>query len=158
MTSLEISHFTEAVGHFATGVVVVTAMGEDGPQGFTCQTFSSLSLEPLLVSFAARSQSSSWPRIRDIGDLAINILASDQESLARGFATSASDKFAGISWRNGSNGAPLLEGTLASIEGTILDLASYGDHDIAIVAPQKFEVRPGVPLLYFRGGFGQFVS
>jgi len=146
------------VGHFATGVVVVTAMGEDGPLGFTCQSFGSLSLDPILVSFSARSASNSWPGIRDSGLLAVNVLSAQQEAVARVFAESALDKFEGISWSHGGNGAPLLDGALARLEGRLVETATYGDHDIAIVAVDRGETLDGAPLLYYRGGFGTFTS
>lgn len=155
MSSLEISRFKETLGHFATGVVVVTAKGPLGPVGFTCQTFGSLSLEPMLVSFAAKSQSTSWPQIRDAQHLCINILSFEQESVARTFAQSGADKFAGIGWTPGANGAPVLEGTLAHLEGTVADVMTHGDHDICVVAVSSIATSPGEPLLYFRGGFSK---
>lgn len=155
MNSLEIAHFKEVLGHFATGVVVVTAQTSDGPAGFTCQTFGSLSLEPMLISFAASAVGNSWSRIRGHGSVALNILSSEQETLARVFAQSGADKFAGIGWSVGDpGGAPLLEGALAHLSGKIIDIASHGDHDIAVVEVQHAVSHPGEPLIYYRGGFG----
>ena len=65
----------DAIGAFASGVVVVTAYGPDGPIGFTCQSFSSLSLDPPLVNFSPARTSSSWPRIREVGRFCVNVLA-----------------------------------------------------------------------------------
>src|SRR6185295_6100146 len=65
--SVEGAAMREVLGHFATGVVVVTAAAADGPLGFTCQSFGSLSLEPPLVSLAPARTSSTWPRIREVG-------------------------------------------------------------------------------------------
>ncbi len=156
MAAIDELHYREVVGHFATGVVVVTAFGENGPLGFTCQCFGSLSVDPILVSFAARTSSSSWPQIARIGALAVNVLAADQEALARVFATSGADKFAEVPWQKGVNGAPLLAGALAHLEGMTLSVTTHGDHDIAVVAVEHVESFSGSPLVYYRGTFGSF--
>ncbi|HUV57322.1 MAG TPA: flavin reductase family protein [Acidimicrobiales bacterium] len=154
MDSLEIAHFKEVLGHFVTGVVVVTGGSPGGPAGFTCQTFGSLSLEPMLISFAATSKGSSWSRVRGGGVVGLNILASEQEALARVFAQSGADKFAGVGWTTGPGGSPMLDGALAHLEGRIVDVVSYGDHDIVVVAVDFAASHPGEPLIYYRGGFG----
>jgi flavin reductase (DIM6/NTAB) family NADH-FMN oxidoreductase RutF len=158
VSGLDVARFKEVVGHFATGVVVVTALGERGPAGFTCQSFGSLSLEPTLVSFAAATQSNSWPQIRTASRLAINVLGVHQEALARLFATSVPDKFDGLAWSPGVTGAPVLEGTLASIEGEIVSVSAHGDHDLAVVAVTHAETHEGTPLVYYRRGFGSFLA
>lgn len=153
MSALDVAHFKEVLGRYATGVVVVTAMTPDGPAGFTCQTFGSLSLEPMLISFAAKTLSNSWPKIRDVGVVGVNVLRDDQESLARMFATSGVDKFANVAWTPGVNGAPLLAGALATLEGRVEVVATYGDHDVVVVAVDEARTEAGEPLVYYRGGF-----
>ena len=154
MSSLEIAHFKEVLGHFATGVAVVTAMTPDGPAGFTSQTFGSLSLEPMLVSFAASDSGNSWSRVYPIGLVAVSVLSDAQEDLARVFATTGIDKFEGVAWSPAPRGSPLLEGALAHLEGEILSVSSHGDHDVAVVGVDFAESHAGFPLLYYRGGFG----
>jgi len=156
MSSLDVAHFKEVLGHFVTGVVVVTAIGPDGPAGFTCQTFGSLSLDPALVSFAANRAGHSWPVVHASGVVAISVLESDQEVVARVFAASGTNKFDGIGWTPSPNGAPYLDGALAHIDGRIVDVNAYGDHDIAVVAVEHCISHPGGPLLYYRGGFTVF--
>jgi flavin reductase (DIM6/NTAB) family NADH-FMN oxidoreductase RutF len=156
MDAVDREHFKEVVGHFATGVTIVTACDGDTPVGFTCQSFSSLSLEPLLIGFAAQRASSTWPRVRAAGSLAVNILDAQSEALARTFATSGADKFAGVSFQLGSNGAPLLEVALATVTAEIEAVHEAGDHDYVIARVQSVGSRHGAPLLYFRGGFGSF--
>jgi flavin reductase (DIM6/NTAB) family NADH-FMN oxidoreductase RutF len=151
---LQIEHFKEAVGHFATGVVVVTAISNDRPVGFTCQTFGSLSIDPLLVSFSARTSSRTWPKIRETGRLALNILSDDQQALARNFATSAVNKFEDVAWTKAPNGAPFLDGSLARLEGVVKQIGIYGDHDLAVVEIDYCETSPGLPLIYYRGDYG----
>src|SRR5438270_13507717 len=106
------------LGRFCTGVTIITAVdGADGPAGFTCQSFASLSLDPPLVSFSVARTSRSWPRIRRSGAFCANILSADQEGLCRRFATSGVDKFSGVDWHPGpATGSPPLNGSLAWVE------------------------------------------
>jgi flavin reductase (DIM6/NTAB) family NADH-FMN oxidoreductase RutF len=155
VSSLDIAHFKEVVGHYVTGVVVVTAATEGGPAGFTCQTFGSLSLEPILISFAAKSAGESWSRVKHADAVAVNILGSEQEALARVFATSGIDKFEGVGWSDGPRGTPLLDGAIAHLEGALLSATTHGDHDVVVVAVDFVASHPGSPLVYYRGGFGE---
>ena len=154
MSSLDIAHYKEVVGHYATGVVVITAMTGEGPVGFTCQTFSSLSLDPILISFAAESAGNSWQKIRRAEAVGFNMLAADQVNLARVFATSGIDKFADAPWTKAPHGSPLLGGALAHLEGQILSVTTHGDHDFAVVTIDYVQADAGSPLLYYRGDFG----
>jgi len=153
VSSPEVLGYKDVVGHFATGVAVVTAATPDGPTGFTCQTFGSLSLAPMLITFSAYSAGHSWPRARDVGVIAVSVLSSDQEALARVFATSGVDKFSDITWSPGPGGSPLLDGALAHFEGRILGVSTHGDHDQVVATVDFAEAHPGRPLLYYRGGF-----
>jgi 3-hydroxy-9,10-secoandrosta-1,3,5(10)-triene-9,17-dione monooxygenase reductase component len=156
VSSIDVARFKEVLGHFATGVAVVTAATPSGPVGFTCQSFGALSLEPMLVSFSAVTVSNSWPKARDVGIVGVNILSSEQEAIARVFGRSGDDKFAGIGWTPGPGGAPLLDDALAHVEGRIEYVTSQGDHDIVVMAAQYVLSHHGAPLVFFRGGFGSF--
>jgi 3-hydroxy-9,10-secoandrosta-1,3,5(10)-triene-9,17-dione monooxygenase reductase component len=147
------AHFKEVLGHYVTGIVIVTAMTPEGPAGFTCQTFGSLSIDSALVFFAAITTSPSWQRVREAGVVGINILANDQEHLARGFAVSGVDKFAGVSWVGAPNGSPFLDGAHAHLEGTIREVTNHGDHDIIVAELDYAATQPGEPLVYYRGGY-----
>ena len=110
-------HYRATLGHFCSGITVVTASGDDGPAGMTCQSFCSLSLDPPLILVCPGKGSSSWPRIAPVGSFAVNVLAEDQEELCRGFAAKGGDKFAGIGWSPGPiTGSPVIAGSLAWIE------------------------------------------
>ena len=99
----------EVLGHFASGVTVVTAVTDDGPIGFTCQSFSSLSLDPPLVAFAPARTSQTWARLREIGQFCVNVLAEGQDDLSQRFARSGPDKFDGVPWTPSPHGNPVLE-------------------------------------------------
>ena len=145
----------DVLGHFASGVVVVTAAGPDGPLGFTCQSFTSLSLDPALVSFAPSRTSSTWPRIRDVGAFCVNVLAADQQHLSAGFARSGVDKFAGVGWQPGPHDAPVLDGACAWIGCTLWREYDGGDHTIAVGRVLDLGADPArLPLLYYRGRYG----
>ncbi|MCW2984326.1 MAG: hsaB 3 [Conexibacter sp.] len=155
---IEPAVFRRVLGHFPTGVAVVTAIDEDGvPAGLAVGSFSSVSLDPPLVSFAATRTSSSFAGIRTASSFAVNILSSSQEDLCRRFATPGIDKFAGIDWHPGLTGAPLLEGVVAWVDCEFEAVHEAGDHYIALgrvlalEAPSQAE-----PLVFLRGGYGRF--
>lgn len=154
VSSLDIEHYKEVVGHYVTGVVVITAISDGVPVGFTCQTFNSLSLDPILISFAAVSTGTSWPKVRRADAVGFNMLAADQVDVARVFATSGIDKFAGVTWTEAPHGSPLLRGAIAHLEGQILSVTTHGDHDFAVVAIDFVQADAGNPLLYYRGDYG----
>lgn len=145
----------EVLGRFCSGITVVTAMTEDGPIGFTCQSFASLSLEPPLVSFAPGRTSTTWPRIREAGNFCVNVLSEGQEDISNAFARSGTDKFANVAWEPGPSGAPVLEGALAWADCTIWEEYDGGDH--TIVAALVHELDEGdsdEPLVFYRGRYG----
>lgn len=150
--------FREVLGHFATGVTIVTAMEGTEPVGFTCQAFTSLSLDPPMVALAPGKSSTSWPRIAEAGSFCVNILADDQEALGRDFAVSGGDKFTGVGWRPASKGAPVLDGVLAWVECDLELTHDAGDHELVVGRVRDMGVRRGSPLVYYRGGFGRFES
>jgi flavin reductase (DIM6/NTAB) family NADH-FMN oxidoreductase RutF len=156
--SVEKAEFRAVLGHFASGVVLVTGMHNGSPTGLTCQSFFSLSLDPPLVAMAPGKTSTSWPRASSTGNICVNVLAADQEGLAMVFATTGADKFEGVGWSPGANGAPRLHGVLAWIECTIADTHDAGDHHLIVGRVSAVEMGSGRPLLFYRGGFGSFES
>lgn len=156
MSSIDVARFKEVLGHFATGVAVITAATPDGPVGFTCQTFGALSLEPTLISFSAVSASNSWPRARAVGVVGVNILSSGQEELARVFGTSGTEKFVAVPWSPGPDGSPLIDGALAHLEGRVEFVTTKGDHDIVVAAVVHAQHHQGEPLVFYRGRYGGF--
>ncbi|CRK53782.1 Oxidoreductase [Rhodococcus sp. RD6.2] len=149
----------QVMGHFCTGVAVITAHDGERPLGFTCQSVVSLSLEPPFVSFCPTKTSTSWPLLREARHLCINVLAHDQKAIASGFARSGADKFAGVSWSPAPNGAPALDGTLARIDATLEVEHDAGDHTIVIARITDLTADiERQPLLFFKGGFGDFAA
>jgi flavin reductase (DIM6/NTAB) family NADH-FMN oxidoreductase RutF len=155
--SVDASEFRAVLGHFASGVVLVTGMHDDRPAGFTCQSFFSLSLAPPLVALAPGKSSTSWPRLSNAGRMCVNVLAEEQEGMAMTFAVTEADKFAGVGWSPGTNGAPRLHGSLAWIDCAVKDVYDAGDHYLVVAEVEALEMGSGKPLLFYRGGFGGFV-
>jgi flavin reductase (DIM6/NTAB) family NADH-FMN oxidoreductase RutF len=145
----------EVLGHFASGVTVVTAVTEDGPAGFTCQSFSSLSLDPPLVAFAPARTSRTWPKLRAIGRFCVNVLAEGQDDVSQNFARSGADKFAGVPWSPSAHGSPVLDGVVAWIDGELWAEYDGGDHSIVVARVLDLGADPDRrPLLFHRGAYG----
>ena len=145
----------EVLGHFASGVTVVTAIAPDGPIGFTCQSFSSLSLDPPLVAFAPSRASTTWPRLRAAGRFCVNVLAEEQSDLSQAFARSGTDKYAGVSWAPSPHGSPMLDGVVAWIDSELWAEYDGGDHTIVVARVLDLGADPGrSPLVFHRGGYG----
>lgn len=154
-TPIDSTHLRHVLGHFASGIVVITAMTPDGPAGFTCQSFSSLSLDPPLVSFSPARTSSTWPRIRRIGRFCVNVLADDHRDVSTAFARSGADKYLGVAWSPAPSGAPRLDGVVAWIDCALHDEFPGGDHTIVVGRVRSLEAEPDLaPLLFHRGAYG----
>jgi flavin reductase (DIM6/NTAB) family NADH-FMN oxidoreductase RutF len=149
----------QAVGAFTTGVTVVTTCDDSGARyGLTANSFASVSLEPPLVLFCVSHQAPSLDGFHRSRHFAINVLAADQEEIAKRFARPAEDKFAGLDWRVGIFGAPLLDRCIAHIECTFEHHHPSGDHDIVIGRVHRVRVYQGEPLIFHRSRFGTVVS
>lgn len=150
--------YRQVLGHFPTGVTVITAAPDDGPVGLAVGSFSSVSLDPPLVAFFPSRASSSWPRIEATGSFCVNILGVDQEDVCRRFASKDADKFEGLGWRPAGSGSPLLDGVLAWIDCDIEATTEAGDHFYVLGRVRELEVgtADAGPLVFFRGGYGRF--
>ncbi|CAH9413755.1 Putative oxidoreductase [Streptomyces globisporus] len=149
--------FRRVLGHFASGVTVVTARDADGPTGFACQSFASLSLDPPLVTFMVARTSTTWPRIARAGVFCVNILGAEQGALCRGFAVSGADKFAGVAYGEApATGSPLLDSVPAWIDCRVHAVHTGGDHLIVVGRVEALGAEEqGEPLLFHRGAFGR---
>jgi 3-hydroxy-9,10-secoandrosta-1,3,5(10)-triene-9,17-dione monooxygenase reductase component len=145
----------DVLGHFASGVTIVTATTEGGPIGFTCQSFSSLSLDPPLVVIAPARTSTTWPRLREIGRFCVNVLAEEQTELSQNFARSGVDKFAGVPWTRSRHGSPVLADVVAWIDCELWAEYDGGDHTIVAARVLDLGADPDRrPLLFHRGAYG----
>ncbi|TQS26191.1 flavin reductase family protein [Microbispora sp. KK1-11] len=158
--ALDAEGFRRALAMHAAGVVVITAQSDGVPVGLTATSFSSVSLDPPLVSFYVDQASTTWPSLRSADHFAVNVLASDQAELAARFARKGVDRFAEPTrWRPGPLGAPLLEGVAAHLICLPYETVEVGDHILVVGLVAEADVGgPGRPLLYHRGRFGRFTA
>ncbi|WP_191906559.1 flavin reductase family protein [Microbacterium lushaniae] len=156
--SIDPQQFRDVLGHYPTGVSVITALSAAGePMAMVVGTFTSVSLDPPLVAFLPNRTSTSFARLKDASRFAVNILAHDQEELVRRLARSDPRKMDDENWRLSPAGNPVLDGVVAVIECDLSSVAEAGDHYIVIGAvTDLYTERPTVPLLFFRGGYGEF--
>ncbi len=148
--------FRDVLGRFCTGVTVVTSTSGGRPVGMTCQSFSSVSLDPPLVLFCPAKTSRAWPLIQRAGFFCVNLLAHDQLELSNGFARKGADKFAGVPWRPSATGAPLLEGVLGWVDCTVYAVHEAGDHYVVIGRVMDLGVEEAPhPLLFYQGRYAR---
>ena len=154
------ARFRAVLGHFPTGVTVVTARSEDEPVGLTIGSFTSVSLDPPLVGFLPGRASVSWPLIERAGRFCVNVLAADQGDHCWTFAKDAvgDDRFVGLSWRSSPFGSPILDGVVAWIDCTVHQVIEAGDHYFVLGLVHELEIErvDMAPLLFFQGKLGRF--
>lgn len=157
-TALGPAGFRYVLGHFCTGVAVVTALHRGQPVGMTIQSLTSVSLTPPLVSICPAKASASWPCIKSAGVFCVNILRDEQEVVSRVFAAKGGDRFEDVRWRRApGTGSPLLDDVLAWIDCRIQAEHDAGDHVITVGRVLGLGARSrGRPLLFYRGGYGAF--
>ena len=152
-TAFDSRAYRDTMGQFCTGVAIVTGNDTGDLVGFAAQSFVSLSLEPPLIAVCPAKTSTSWPRIRSLGNFAVNVLAADQQAVSDTFAQAG--KAAEMGWSIQATGAPILDGALAYVECAVAAEHDAGDHTIVVGSVKGFDIlRPEArPLLYFRGGY-----
>ena len=158
MESFDARTFRHTVGKFVTGVTVIAVDVEGSIRAMTANAFTSVSLDPPLVLFCVDNRAPSLQGFITSRHFAINVLASDQEDIAKAFARRSDDKFAGLNWRVGIFGAPLLDRCIAHIECTFEHSHPSGDHAIVIGRVHRVKAYAGEPLIFHRSQFGTVVS
>jgi flavin-dependent trigonelline monooxygenase, reductase component len=152
--SIDHTELRRVMGHFATGVTVITTRDVDGkPYGLTANALCSVSLAPPLLLVCIDKGAESHPAFERSGLFAINILGLGHEDLSRRFAVSGGDKFVDVSYRSGTTGVPVLEGVLGVVECRVVAGHDAGDHTIYVGEVQHMEASRGDPLLFFRGKY-----
>jgi flavin reductase (DIM6/NTAB) family NADH-FMN oxidoreductase RutF len=144
----------DALGRFPTGVAVVTGRSSEGaPFGLTINSFSSLSLDPPLISWSLRANSPLLACLPLGAAFAVNVLGGAQEAVARQFSAPRPDRFTGIRWRHGLGGLPHLEGAVAWFDCRLAASHEAGDHRLLIGGIKQFAAAAGEPLLFVQGVF-----
>ncbi len=153
--------FRQVLGHFPTGVTVVTAAGAERPVGVAIGSFVSISLDPPLVGFFLGTESGSWPPIEESGHFCVNVLTSDQMELCGVMASKSDTKFEGVATTPApGSGAPVLPGIHAMIDCRIDSVVQTGDHNLIIGRVLSLEVADpdASPMVFYKGQYGSFGS
>ncbi len=153
LRSLPSDRFRDVIGHFASGVTVITALHDGRELGTTASAVTSLSLEPPMVLICLNRTSETGRAISATAHFAINILSDSQPDAARRFAGKGDDKFAGIATTPGAYGEPLIDDALATLECRVVEDTTGGTHWVFLAEVDHASARPGAPLAYFRGEF-----
>jgi 3-hydroxy-9,10-secoandrosta-1,3,5(10)-triene-9,17-dione monooxygenase reductase component len=152
--AIDQTRYRRALGHFCTGVTVVTACDAGVPVGFACQSFAALSLDPPLVLFCPARRSRTWPVIQRTGRFAVNVLSHAQQRVSTVFGTSGVDKFAAVGWCPAPSGSPVLDGVLTWIDCAVETVHDAGDHHVVIGRVTALgQHRDERPLLFYRGSY-----
>lgn len=151
--SVDPAHFRDVLGHFCSGITVLTAHVGGRPVGVTCQSFFSVSIDPPLVAVCVGRTSKTYPLIRSAKGFMVNVLDSSQDAISSAFARSGTDKWAGVAWsRGGAAGHPVIDGVHAAVDCRIESEFGAGDHFLVIARVQRLWARSdGDPLLFYRG-------
>ncbi len=159
---LSSAEFRHAIGHFASGVTIVTSVGPDGlPVGTTANAVTSLSLDPPLLLVCFDRSSVTLGAVRAHGAFVVNVLAQRQRHLSANFARRGQTAtWDGVRYRPGRTGSPVLEGVLAALECTVEERVPGGDHEIIVGRVREAETdgQDAAPLLYWRGGYGSLLG
>lgn len=148
--------FRETLGHYASGITVISGTVGEEPFGFTCQSFYSVSVEPPLVSFSVMVTSTTYPKIRESGRFAVNVLSDSQQHISDQFARKGTDKWAGVEWSSSRRNNPIIAGTQMWVDCDIESEYMAGDHYIVVgrvneVSDQEWHSK--TPLVFFRGKY-----
>lgn len=148
-------HFRSVLGHFCSGLTIVAAQYQGHPVGMTCQSFFSVSINPPLVAVSVAKTSTTYPLIRSVGSMTINVLARDQLDVSNAFAKSGTDKWAGVSWQPGQVlHHPVIDGVVASLECDLESETEAGDHLVIIARVRHLRADSDrQPLLFYRGKY-----
>src|SRR3954452_17290831 len=151
--------FRNALGTYATGVTIITAVAADGkPYGLTCNSFASVSLNPPLVLWSLGMFSQGLSVFQNASHFAVNVLGVSQRALASRFAKPSEEKFADVKWTPGLGGAPLLADSVANFQCRAANRYYGGDHVIFLGAVEAYSYNRREPLLFARGGYGRFLG
>lgn len=159
IAALEPTNLRRLYGRFPSGVAAVCALVDDRPQGFAASTFTSVSLDPPLVSVCIRRESRTWPPLRSTRHLGVSILSSSQARHAQALAGDAAERFAQVPWIATTHGAVLVQDSVAAMSCVLVNELAAGDHVIALLRVQTIHgSRDDAPLVFHQSRFRQLID
>jgi flavin reductase (DIM6/NTAB) family NADH-FMN oxidoreductase RutF len=147
--TLDARELRDALGAFPTGVTAVAAVVNGEPVGLAANSFTSVSLDPAIVSVCIAHSSTTWPTLRTADRLGVSVLGAHQESVCRQLSARDRDRFAALEWRRTDDGAIFLSGTSAWLDTSIDQQIAAGDHDIVLLRVHGFGIDSNVTPLVF---------
>lgn len=155
--NIESKEFRRILGHYPTGVCAVTATGTDGkPVGLVVGSFTSVSLDPMLVAFFPDRSSTTWPKVEAAGRFCVNVLGDDQQHVCASLAAKGDEKFANIEFDLSQLGSPIIDGALAWIDCELETVHEAGDHFIVLGLVRSLDLQTeGSPLIFHKGGYSK---
>jgi flavin reductase (DIM6/NTAB) family NADH-FMN oxidoreductase RutF len=152
---LHAANLRRVFGAFPTGVTAVAALAPTGePIGLAASSFTSVSLDPPIVSVCIGHGSSTWPRLRTAARLGVTVLGAHQEEAAGQLSRPVADRFAGLPWRSTLDGAVLIDGSAAWLDCSIENEVTAGDHDVIFLRVHELDADPAVePLVFHNSRF-----
>ncbi len=165
-TGFDAGHFRSVLGHFPTGVTIVTGMAGERPMGFTIGSFTSVSLDPPLVGFLPQLDSVTWAAMAPSDSFCVNVLSDQQSDLCWQFAKSGTEdrRFEGVEWRPAPTGSPIIERAVAWIDCAVEEVHVMGDHYFVLGRVESLDADadhdglPPSPLVFYRGAIGGFAA
>lgn len=155
--ALDPLEYRRIMSHYQTGVCVVTALADGVPVGMVVGSFTSVSLESMLVAFLPARRSSTWPRIKSAGHFCVNVLAQGQRQVCQTFASKSANKFEDVSYRLSDWGVPIIEGVVAWVDCELHAVHEAGDHFIVVGRVRDLNIdNVEQPLVFARGEYGTF--
>jgi flavin reductase (DIM6/NTAB) family NADH-FMN oxidoreductase RutF len=159
LVAVDKNELRRVMGHFATGVTVITTCDESGnPFGLTANAVSSVSLVPPLILVCVDKKADTYPYFERSKVFVVNILSDAQEGISRRFATSGIEKFDGIGYRKNESGCAVLDDAVGHIDCRIVQAHDAGDHTIYVGEVESVDANDVPPLLFFRGGYRKLAS
>jgi flavin reductase (DIM6/NTAB) family NADH-FMN oxidoreductase RutF len=156
LSSLDQRMLRDAFGAFPSGVVAVAASVKGHLAGLAASSFTSISIDPPLVSFSVATSSSSWPLLREAGHLGVSVLADHHDDICRQLAGPREQRFDGLSFHVTDGGAVLLKEAVATFDVTVRDVIEAGDHVIVLLRIHEVGAGDGEhPLVFHRSGFAK---
>jgi flavin reductase (DIM6/NTAB) family NADH-FMN oxidoreductase RutF len=156
---LDTTVLRQAFGCFPSGVTAFCGLADGQPEGLAVSSFTSVSLEPALVSICVANSSTTWPKLARMTRLGISVLASEQGGIARALASKGGDRFAGVPWTADESGAVFIEGASLWLECEPFLRLPAGDHEIVLLRILALEMDPEVnPMVFHRSTFHELAT
>lgn len=158
-TNLNSQTLRQAFGCFPSGVTAFCGLADGKPVGIAASSFTSVSLEPALVSVCVANNSSTWPTLARMSTLGISVLASEHGPVAQALSSKSPDRFDGVDWTATDSGAVFVHGSTLWLECKPFLRVPAGDHEVVLLEIVDLEMNPDVtPMVFHRSGFRELAT